>query len=66
MQAFHDEREAEHRLAMSTAWHTAALQRLKRIPPLESMFGGQVTAAVQSVEQMKGIFAAMREKAQQR
>ncbi|WP_167765267.1 MULTISPECIES: hypothetical protein [unclassified Brevundimonas] len=43
------------------AWTTAALGRVKRMPSLEDITGEKVQVALQSADQMKGVFAAMRE-----
>lgn len=63
MQAFADLQEYQHREVAWAAWHTAALGRIKKMPTLEEMVGEKVVAVVQSAEQMKGVFAAMRARA---
>ena len=63
LQAHSARLEREHRPGAGSAWQTAALGRVKRMPKLEELIGGKVHAAVQSAEQMKSVFAAMRARA---
>ena len=63
LQAHSERLDREHRQGAWIAWHTAALGRVKRMPKLEELIGGKVHAAVQSAEQMKSVFAAMRARA---
>jgi len=65
LEAFHDLQEQAHREVAWAAWHTAALGRIKKMPTYQELLGERVQAVIQSAEQMKGVFAAMRAKASQ-
>ena len=53
-----DRLKREHQGQMSQAWHIAALPRLKKFPPLESLMGVKRTARRQTVSEMDAIFKA--------
>jgi len=55
MEAFRWKSQQNYNLAMSTAWHTAALMRQKRMPPLKRLLhSGSSPRRIQSTdEQMR-------------
>ena len=54
--------EREHKLTAWTVWHIAALTRCnpKHFPTLQEMTGEKPKPKVQTPEEMKAVFAAMR------
>lgn len=63
--------ETDHRLRAWSAWQTASLTAFayhspKKMPKLESLTGQKPAPRIQTPDQMKSMFAAMRAKAARR
>lgn len=53
--------EWEHSLAMSTAWHTAAFTRMKRMPPLKKVLSGITSPDKNEEMTLEGFVAKIEE-----